>query len=703
MHVHNIYLEFLDYLNAIGVCYAVLHDWESLVQGRTSDIDLVVAREDLQRLEAALHQQYRILTMFHYEASSFGFVLAAKDLDEASFLVADFTTDYRWQGRIFFTGEELLQERRQWRSFWVVGLRQEFAYLLVKKIYEKGAVPAHQRVRLKELMRGLGQEGHAVALRLFGAVWGNKVINWVIQEQWGELEASIKPLRRALRRQAVKHHPLNPLCYWLPELQRLWRRLRYPTGLFIAILGPDGAGKSTLVHHLKETLRRAFRRTALFHLRPGVMGWKGANGPVTDPHAKPPHPLSLSLLKVLYYLLDYSLGYLIKLRLKLVRSTLVLFDRYYDDLLVDPRRYRYGGPQWLIRLARYFIPEPDLFLILDVSEDQLLSRKREVSPEELRRQRAAYRRLAMEVPNAVLLDGSLPPDEVAQNASEVLLDYLHERYLKRRHLWFPNGGSEALNLLSSVLSAPEKVRLTLLTRPRESPETQWQTNRSFGWLALKDGRGFLIPLESHQIRVNALRLYNAQHLKAKVAKRLLTLGLKGGIVRPLVRQVQVFIRRGIPEKERSKILLLEHLKDVLRCQDLTYAISLGTPSLHRKPVFQIMTYDGEVLGYAKVGRDDATNRLVQNEAQMLQVLAAAHLRALTVPRVLHSDWWRDHFLCVLSAPEGVSDGARQMLRPLHLAALQELRAAQVAWMPLQESPFWITLRGRVCQMHQTYY
>jgi hypothetical protein len=279
---------------------------------------------------------------------------------------------------------------------------------------------------------------------------------------------------------------------------------------------------------------------------------------------------------------------------------------------------------------------------------------------------------------------------------------VHNIY-KHRHPWFGDGGSEALNWLSSVLSVPEKGRLALLTRARESPERQWQTNRSFAWLALKDGRGFLIPLESHQARVSALRLYNAQNLKARVVKKLLTLGLKGGIVRPLLRRVQVLIRRDMPEQERGKVFLLEYLKEVLKCRDLTYAISLGTPGPHRKPVVQIMTYDGAVLGYAKVGRDDATNGLVQNEVQTLQALADAHLRALTVPRVLHSGWWGEHFLCVLSAPEGLSDGAPQTLTPLHLAALKELRAAQAVSMPLQESAFWITLCGRVRQMHPTYY
>jgi thymidylate kinase len=685
------------------VRYAVLHGWMSLAQGSPSDVDLVIAADDLRRLEASLHQRYQILTIFHYEASSFGFVLADKDRHGASLLIADFTMDYRWSGRVFFTDQELLHDRRRWQGFWVVGPRQAFTYLLVKKVYEKGSVPALQRASLKELALELGQEAYSAGSSLFGKVWGSRIIDWIAQERWTELEASIEPLRRGLRRQVIKRDPLNPVRYWLPETWRVWQRWWYPTGLLVAVFGPDGCGKSTLIQHLQAMLVEPFRRTVAFHLRPRLISRNANDGPVTDPHGKPPYSWWLSLLKIPYYLLEYGLGYLFQVRPRLVRSTLVLFDRYYDDLLVDPRRYRYGGPLELVRLARRLIPRPDLVLILDASEDQLMARKREVSPAELRRQRAAYRRLAAELPNAVLLDGSLPAAQVAQDACEVTLDYLHERYLKRRHLWFRDDGSETLDWLSSVLFPGQKARLTLSNPARDDSKAQWQRDGSFGWLALKDGRGYLIPLDSCQSGANALRLYNAQNLKARGVKRLLMVGLKAGISWPLLRRVQLINRQDVSEKAKSTTSLLEHLKGIFGRDDLTFAISFGTPGPHRKPVVQIMTYDGEVLGYAKVGRDDATNRLVQNEVQMLQVLAPAHLRAFTVPRVLHSGWWEDHFVCVLSASKGVSDRARQMLTPLHLAALKELRVAQVAWGPLQESSFWITLCCRIRQTHHTYY
>ena len=58
---------------------------------------------------------------------------------------------------------------------------------------------------------------------------------------------------------------------------------------------------------------------------------------------------------------------------------MIMFDRYYDDMLVDPLRYRYGAPKWTIQLNRGAIPRPDLFLFIDVPENELIRRKNEVT------------------------------------------------------------------------------------------------------------------------------------------------------------------------------------------------------------------------------------------------------------------------------------------------------------------------------------
>ncbi len=418
-----------------GIKYAILHGWQGLPEELLSDLDIVVAPESLYQIENRLLniKKWRIVSFVQYEATGYRFDLL---YSEAINLIGlDITLDFREQGRIWFSNKELLV-RKRWKDFWVASPEVEFKYLLVKKIL-KESLPLHSARRLKELITELGLKANAIAEDLLGRKWAERVMAWIKAEEWKTFEASMPTLKKILKRRKFLKEPLNPLRYWLPEIKRIWRRWRYPTGLFVAILGPDGAGKSTLIEHLERDLAGAFRRTARFHLMPGIFRRRRYSSPVTNPHGKPPRSWFASLLKLGYYLLDYTLGYWFKVRPALVRSTLVVFDRYYDDLLVDPRRYRYGGPMRLARWLRRFIPRPELWLILDVPEEEILRRKQEVPLEEIRRQRERYRCLAAELQNAVLLDGRQPPERLAREAEEVVLEHMNKRCVQRLALIIP--------------------------------------------------------------------------------------------------------------------------------------------------------------------------------------------------------------------------------------------------------------------------
>jgi thymidylate kinase len=134
-------------------------------------------------------------------------------------------------------------------------------------------------------------------------------------------------------------------------------------------------------------------------------------------------------------LLDYTLGYHATVRPQLVRSTLVLFDRYLLDVLVDPIRYRYGGPRLLIRALWALVPKPDLVILLDAPAEVLQARKLEVTPEETIRQREAYRKLVGSLRNGHLVDAARPVEEVAAQVDAIVLDYLSRRTARRLGMW----------------------------------------------------------------------------------------------------------------------------------------------------------------------------------------------------------------------------------------------------------------------------
>jgi thymidylate kinase len=110
----------------------------------------------------------------------------------------------------------------------------------------------------------------------------------------------------------------------------------------------------------------------------------------------------------------------------------VVFDRYFDDLRIDPKRYRLGGPLWLVELLRWVVPDPDLVLVLDADENVVFSRKQEVQLTEIQRQRALYRAMKARSVDARIVDASASIAEVEAESARAIFQYLALR-LERRH------------------------------------------------------------------------------------------------------------------------------------------------------------------------------------------------------------------------------------------------------------------------------
>jgi thymidylate kinase len=110
---------------------------------------------------------------------------------------------------------------------------------------------------------------------------------------------------------------------------------------------------------------------------------------------------------------------------------LVLHDRHLVDTLVDPRRYRYTGPSWLLRLIWRLIPKPDLVILLDAPAEVLQARKQEVPFEETTRQRQAYLSLVGTIRNGHVVDAARPMEQVIGEVNDMILRHLATRIGQR--------------------------------------------------------------------------------------------------------------------------------------------------------------------------------------------------------------------------------------------------------------------------------
>jgi len=215
------------------------------------------------------------------------------------------------------------------------------------------------------------------------------------------------------------------------------RRFFRPPGAVIAILGVDGAGKSTVIQAILPGLNAATHNAVfVLHLRPSLLPplsrLKGRKespaGTIVEPHSSKPSGYLGSLCRLLYLSLDYVLGYWLIIRPRIAkRPALVIFDRYAYDMGLDPSRFRIGVPGWVAGWFAALAPEPDLIICLHGNPEIICARKQELPLEETRRQVEALRAFAARKKGAILIATDSSVEETRDQVLQALGDVLRTR------------------------------------------------------------------------------------------------------------------------------------------------------------------------------------------------------------------------------------------------------------------------------------
>jgi thymidylate kinase len=424
--------KFFRFLDRECVVFCVLGDTTGYPETISGDVDLVVYPQDFSRMDGLMlafcaEVGVKLVHAWRHEQTSCAYVVADTNAQEGppDFLMFDICSDYYRNGKRLLSAVELLRDCRPSSSgeFRIPTAATGFIYYLLKK-NGKQHLDDEQGNYLSHVFAEDPENAASQISRFWSGQYVTDLRDAARTNRWESIRQRLTDFQKNVRL------PDQQKGFELQDIRRKVSRVLYPSGLFVAFLGPDGSGKSTVIHRVMETL--CFRQTRMFHLRPRLgQKCRVSNAPVTEPHGQPPRSLLFSLLKVLYFWLDYTLGYFLKLRWLLVRSTLLVFDRYYYDLLVDPRRFRYQGPRGILQWVGQLIPKPDLVILLDAPTEVLQSRKQEVSFEETERQRQAFLEVVQCLPNGHVVDASQPVETVARETEQILLTWLEQRLKKR--------------------------------------------------------------------------------------------------------------------------------------------------------------------------------------------------------------------------------------------------------------------------------
>ena len=427
-----------------GVRYAVLRNHEQLplcLDGR--DLDLIVLPSDLRKavdVVVRLAADFGLLFSNHYQDERMTQIgLVCRRAGGLFDLKIDFFTSSQVFGIELLSASEMMRDLRWHNGLPVVS---EVILLLDKFLFHL-AVGKALHPKYDVLFAGIARDHRPQLTKSLTPLLGEVAARRCIEKIASGKGSRLAPMPRGRRLRMLlrmwsgrRAGGLSLMARFL--LARLRQRLR-PHGLLVSVSGPDGSGKTTVIDLVLAQLRQSAGAdsVAYFHFRPKVLPriaeiakvTKAVSEVDTDysrPHRASPSGWAGSLARLGYYGMDYVLGYAHVVRPALMDRKIVLFDRYFHDMICDPGRSRIGLRAWCLRTAGRLLPQPRFAFFIHVSPEVAHARKQELTREQIATLNLRYRDLVrrgwmIEISNM----------ETAEQAAAAIVDCIFAHYDRR--------------------------------------------------------------------------------------------------------------------------------------------------------------------------------------------------------------------------------------------------------------------------------
>jgi len=402
-------------------------DAEGNLRGR--DVDILTDKNNAGRLCQVAEERLADMGYTTWRRTTVSALLLffrKKEDDATSFVEIDFIHSLQWALTVFVRGASSLSDVRilyetpvsPWASF-------------VKNFLIQLLASNKSKVAAKLQDAELWLRSSPETSRNFSLFFGDSLSTELQEAVRVQDLPRLWNLAPALRK-ACWARSLRP-ARWpsLPSAGTRWLRQGWhrclgghPLVPILAVVGPDGAGKSSVLAAVAEKLpeRFPFWGVANRHWRPELLPNIGALAGKPQPEkGQPVVPRRKSgrfyWPRLAYYACDFLLGYFFKDRPLRSGLNAVLYDRCFWDMYVDPLRFGLGGTSGMFTLGR-ILPGPDLIVCLKVDPHLARERKGELSDAEVARQNKAWLDLAGKIRTPLhILDAREP---VEANAEKIV-------------------------------------------------------------------------------------------------------------------------------------------------------------------------------------------------------------------------------------------------------------------------------------------
>ena len=431
---------FISRLDKKNISHCVLRNYESLPESNIgNDIDFLVLPTDV---EATINVLFDIkeVAITGYIKRSYVVSLFVYGVEWGAGLNAiqiDLVTSLSWKGLPYLSSENVLNNLIEVPDSDGLIKRPADHYEAVNSLFSSYLVGGWIKDKYQLSIKSTFNDQYDDVLLLLHEIMTEKkakqFIDHVLNDEIDKLLALLPRIKLRMLRKSFLANPMKTLygilIYYYYEIKI--RFTPHPIDS-ICFLGPDGAGKSTLIKLIIENLQGATKGFSCLHLKP-AMKKNVSSTPVLveNPHAKKPRSAIISIGKIcfwglLYWKNQFFHGY--------KNLTLRIWDRYFYDVYIDPKRYRFGAPLWIAKLIGKFIPQPELIIVLDAPAETIYERKQEVTFEELNRQRLAYLEFSKNQENSIVLKTDMGIEETVKNGCMEIVGFMRKKQLKRRVL-----------------------------------------------------------------------------------------------------------------------------------------------------------------------------------------------------------------------------------------------------------------------------
>lgn len=395
--------------------------------GKTSDIDLLVDKTLVENLIAGIKLNETVRRVKVRRKSYMTFVnIFFKD---GSFLELDLIYEFKRKQTVFLKANEILENAiYNAQGIRLPQIEHQFEYIYL--FYMLNGVAMSEKHR--EAMASLNDAGKNWIVIYLNKKYGLTISNWCELSSYNvHIHLKISGYLKHINPFSSK--VMNSFLYLTDTL----KDLRFKRGEIITFSGVDGAGKSTVLGDFKEVVEKKYRKSVkIIRHRPSILpilsamkyGKKGAEERSVSklPRSGKNKNVISSLFRFLYYFLDYTLGQWVIFFNYTMRGTTVIYDRYYFDFMVDPKRSNIKIPKLISNLCFHLIRKPTLNVFLYAEPEVILKRKQELPVEDIRELTSGYRVLFDELRKK----RNISYLSVENNDLSITLNTIEKQYLR---------------------------------------------------------------------------------------------------------------------------------------------------------------------------------------------------------------------------------------------------------------------------------